>query len=673
MSGIMSMVLGARTAIAAAVDEFFNRVTLLLSGDGTNGAQNNTFLDSSTNNFTITRNGNTTQGTFSPFSQTGWSNYFDGASYLTPSSSPMALGSGAYTVEFWINPTVLAAGSYHVLAANATNGFVVVINNAKISINKFGVGDVLAYNTALTLNTWTHVALVRTGTGTNQTQIYVNGASVATGTDSNNWTVTTSTAIGANSSGTPSQYINGYLSNLRICGVAVYTSAFTPSTTPLTTTSQGASSCTFLTSQDNKFKDNGSTAATFTTAGTPSVQAFSPFAPTAAYSAATNGGSGYFDGTGDYLSVADSADFNLGTNDWTIESWFYATAYSVDYPRLWGQSTAGGTGNNSVGLFFQTQGDGSNINLRWGTTSNQTNDSGAITINATKNQWHHIAVVRDGNTMRLYFNGVQKYSTSVTGVTFYNSTAAFAIGANSSGGELWQGYISDVRLVNGTCLYTGGTTFTPPTAPLTAVTNTKLLTNFTNAGITDATAKNDLETVGNAQISTTQSKFGGASMSFDGSSTVPMPARQTLALGSGNWTIECWVRLGSTGTETTIGQSKNYYTAGFNGNFVFRVGTSNLWRSFDGQSSQATIDGTYSWSTGQWYHVAWVRNGSTVTVYRDGTSLGSTTDSKTLNDSANGITLGSSLNAYVDDLRITVGVARYTANFTAPTVAFPLS
>jgi hypothetical protein len=162
-------------------------------------------------------------------------------------------------------------------------------------------------------------------------------------------------------------------------------------------------------------------------------------------------------------------------------------------------------------------------------------------------------------------------------------------------------------------------------------------------------------------------------MSFDGSSTVPMPARQTLALGSGNWTIECWVRLGSTGTETTIGQSKNYYTAGFNGNFVFRVGTSNLWRSFDGQSSQATIDGTYSWSTGQWYHVAWVRNGSTVTVYRDGTSLGSTTDSKTLNDSANGITLGSSLNAYVDDLRITVGVARYTANFTAPTVAFPLS
>ena len=51
----------------APADPYFYDVTLLLSGDGTNGGQNNTFLDSSTNNFTITRNGNTTQGSFSPY------------------------------------------------------------------------------------------------------------------------------------------------------------------------------------------------------------------------------------------------------------------------------------------------------------------------------------------------------------------------------------------------------------------------------------------------------------------------------------------------------------------------------------------------------------------------------------------------------------------------------
>ena len=52
------------TAGNLPVDPQFNYVTMLLHGDGTNGAQNNTFLDSSTNNFTVTRNGKTTQGSF---------------------------------------------------------------------------------------------------------------------------------------------------------------------------------------------------------------------------------------------------------------------------------------------------------------------------------------------------------------------------------------------------------------------------------------------------------------------------------------------------------------------------------------------------------------------------------------------------------------------------------
>ena len=63
---------------AAPSDPQFDYVTLLLNGDGTNGAQNNTFLDSSTNAFTITRNGNTTQGSFSPYGSL-WSNYLNGA------------------------------------------------------------------------------------------------------------------------------------------------------------------------------------------------------------------------------------------------------------------------------------------------------------------------------------------------------------------------------------------------------------------------------------------------------------------------------------------------------------------------------------------------------------------------------------------------------------------
>ena len=63
-------------------DPYFQYVTSLLHGDGTNGGQNNTFLDSSSNAFSITRNGNTTQGSFSPYGS-NWSTYYGGSDYFT--------------------------------------------------------------------------------------------------------------------------------------------------------------------------------------------------------------------------------------------------------------------------------------------------------------------------------------------------------------------------------------------------------------------------------------------------------------------------------------------------------------------------------------------------------------------------------------------------------------
>ena len=79
MAGALTAAIAAAFSggAAAATDPYYEYTTLLLPGNGTNGAQNNTFLDGSTNNFTITRNGNTTQGTFSPFSQTGWGGAFN--------------------------------------------------------------------------------------------------------------------------------------------------------------------------------------------------------------------------------------------------------------------------------------------------------------------------------------------------------------------------------------------------------------------------------------------------------------------------------------------------------------------------------------------------------------------------------------------------------------------
>ncbi|HUX02614.1 MAG TPA: LamG-like jellyroll fold domain-containing protein, partial [Phycisphaerae bacterium] len=106
MSGVLHGVIASlKAAAAAATDSFFKYVTLLLNTTSTNGAQNNTFLDSSTNNFTVTRNGNTTQGTFSPFSQTGWSNYFDGTGdYLSVprNNAFLPVANEDFTFEAWV-------------------------------------------------------------------------------------------------------------------------------------------------------------------------------------------------------------------------------------------------------------------------------------------------------------------------------------------------------------------------------------------------------------------------------------------------------------------------------------------------------------------------------------------------------------------------------------------
>jgi hypothetical protein len=151
--------------------------------------------------------------------------------------------------------------------------------------------------------------------------------------------------------------------------------------------------------------------------------------------------------------------------------------------------------------------------------------------------------------MRFYINGVQVGSSVAANVSV-NSNAAweFRIGNYSNNTtRYWNGYISGFRAVPNTAVYTSA--FVPPTAPPTAITNTQLLLNFTNAGIVDSTAKNVLETVGNAQISTAVSKFGGSSMYFDGTGDYLFsPVSQNFSF-PGDFTIEGWMNTSTTSTE----------------------------------------------------------------------------------------------------------------------------
>jgi hypothetical protein len=631
---------------------------MLLHGDGTNGAQNNTFLDSSTNNFTITRNGNTTQGTFSPYGS-NWSNYFGGSSdYLSLSgNAALTFGTGDFCIEGWINPTSTSGEKAIIgnVLTNTTTTWVVEIYNNYLRIAQYSP-ILLTSSSTIPANTWTHFAITRSGT---TLRLFLNGVLDNSTTNSTNFSDnSTGFRIGDVPYGAK---FGGNISNVRLVkGTAVYTSAFTPSTTPLT----AISGTSLLTCQSNRFIDNSTNAFAITVNGTPSVQRFSPFSPSAAYSTSVIGGSGYFDGSGDYLTVPDNAAWDLGSGDFTIESWVYPTA-SPNQPIIVGQWS------NPYAWVLLLSNDG-NRYLRALLFDGSFRDyisSTSLQLNA----WNHCAFVRESNTVSLYLNGSRVFTTTYTGTVSTSSTAV-SIGADTSGASPTQGYISNTRVVKGTALYSG-TTYTVPTAPLTAVSNTQLLCNMTNGGIFDNAMMNNLETVGNAQISTSVVKFGTGSMAFDGSGDylVSNPATSNLyAFGLGDFTIEGWIYLNSVADNQSL---IDFRPSGTNGAYpLIYVSSTSL--TYYVNSASRINGGAVATST--WYHFAVARSGTNTKMFLGGTQIGSTyTDSNSYLAGAGAPWIGifrdgsGALNGYIDDLRITKGYARYTSNFTPPTAAFP--
>lgn len=660
----------------SSTDPQFNYVTMLLHGDGTNGAQNNTFLDSSTNNFTITRNGNTTQGSFSPYG-TLWSNYFDGTGdYLSlPASSSWVTGSsGSVTIEFWANAT--ADGYYYLMDQGAGNQAVISIGFTASTgyVYWYNGGTFLAQITNLNIPSgiWTHFAFVLVS-GT--PKVYVNGVQQSGTYNNGSFGQNATLEIGRFGGGT-SYYFKGYISNFRfVSGQAIYTANFTPSTTPLT----AVSGTSLLTCQSNRFIDNSSNAFTVTVNGNPSVQRFSPFAPSAAYSTATIGGSGYFDGSGDYLDVNSTSTFDFGTGDLTIEFWAKPNA-ATNYQGVVCVTYNGGNPNNGYLIVELSPARGLFVNA----DAFSTEVSSTAAYPAYENAWHHWAVTRASGTWKIFKDGVsQTLATNTIGSANFTGTTGVIVGAQVGSGSSpayypFNGNLSDVRIVKGTAVYTSN--FTPPTAPLTAITNTQLLTNFTNGAIFDNAMMNDLETVGNAQISTSVKKYGTGSIYFAGANHyLANVAQLSATFGTGSFTIEFWMYLPGTQVNVygTVFDTRPSGTtsASYPRIYMEQSGNVLVYQGDGGTIVSSALSNT------TWHHIAVVRSGTTTTLYVNGTSDG-TPITGAANDlicnpagawvGANSLSPGNyQFYGYIDDLRITKGYARYTANFTPPTAAFP--
>lgn len=644
-------------------DANFENVSLLLSGDGTNGAQNNTFLDSSTNNFTITRNGNTTQGSFSPYGS-NWSNYFPGTSYLNTATNgtAFAMGTGDYTIEGWgfKSDSTDDVGLFGTEATGIRLYWYGGILYHQCGLNSTGGSGVTVSETAPSLNTWFHWACVRSS-GT--IRLYINGVSTtSTGSATANINSTYMT-IGREMVNYTNYYWVGNISNVRaVKGTAVYTSNFTPSTTPLT----AISGTSLLTCQSNRFIDNSSNAFALTVNGTPSVQRFSPFNPTAPYSTSVIGGSGYFDGTGDYLSVPNNSALDL-SGDFTIDCWYYGSTLSGE------QCIFHNYNADQRGVSFHVNGIYPRIlagNGSWFVVLDSS-------IGISANTWNYIAATRSGSTWTIWVNGVSGGTASSASTPSF-TTDPTTIGRFTSGTPLaLGGYLSDLRVVKGTAL-----TITVPTAPLSAVSGTSLLTKYQNAGIPDLAMQNNLETVGNAQVSTSVKKYGTGSLAFDGSGDYLQIVNNNIFDTNGTFTLECWIYQPSSGDGCFVGRGggDGSWSASNGHQFLLFISGGTLYWMWNTGGGGNTSISTSAPASGQWHHLAVGYNGTTTRFWLNGTSLGTSTTGYTMPTTRNIIRVGlnpsneSPLNGYIDDLRFTKGIDRYgvsNSTITPPASALP--
>jgi hypothetical protein len=676
-------------------DPYLSYVSLLLEGDAANNSTNNEFVDSGPSGLAITRFGTTTQGSFSPFSrQNGaWStyhpvrtSYFANSFFVNGTTSTGNIGEN-FTAEFWFKGSSSSAWSAVVgkTAWNTTSSDVwwSGVSHTGENVGKFFLGVYHSTNQVkLFFSTsrvdddrWHHCAAVKQGT---TYIIFVDGVLQSTevfATALNSSTAYNVTVGGGTNNSTGGDYgrTNCHLSNVRITNTAVYTDSFTPSASPLT----AITGTVLLVCQDNRLKDNGPNNYSCTVQqGTPTVSAYGPFADTNLVTTSELG-SGYFNGTTDYLTLADNNDWTFA-GDFTIDAWVYLETTTVTQAIVahWPNNT---TTNRSFLVQVTSTGKLSHLH---GIGTSVIPTTGATTL--IPNTWTHVAVSRTGTTVRLFVNGVVDATATVSG-SYNDASGILYIGrGNALSSPSLKGHISNLRIVNGTALYTGN--FSVPTSPTTAVANTKLLANFANAGAVDSAKNLILTTVGNAKISTEQSKFGGSSVSFDGTGDyLSSPASPQLDFGTGDFTIECWFYVAGNSPLDNMNRRIAALTATYpssgtiTGMGLFIMGDSTA--TGTGILFANYVSGT-SWyfdyagaiAQGVWHHVAVSRQGALMRLFLNGTIVASGNINNQSITNPNALTIGRTVysgytydfNGYIDDFRITKGVARYTENFTPP-------
>jgi hypothetical protein len=384
-----------------------------------------------------------------------------------------------------------------------------------------------------------------------------------------------------------------------------------------------------------------------------------------------------FDGLGDYLTLADSSDWDFGTGDFTIEFWYRTTTVTSAVEILSQRSTTYGPiyvrrNSSKIDLFISTNG------TSWLAGAAPIVESPTISINT----WYHVAITRRSGTFYLYLDGVPVDSNaSYSTTTLPDSTDTFRIGGSSATSGT-NGQIDELRITKGVDRYASYFDFSAPTQAFSSSdpswSSVKLLMNMDAYPLVDSSSSplSGIYTgTGATTVSPIQSttvKFGsGAALLAATNSNVVIPADTRFDVGSSDWTWEMWVRAPDGGTFRRVG----FLTTPF-----MRIQTSGSTLTFGlswNASAYTTLLARALPSTSQFFHYRVTRKGSRYTLHENGTLLAALTNATSNTGSINLIVGGGSGNTnstdgYVDDVRLSVGVARDApSSFPLPVKRLP--
>jgi len=391
------------------------------------------------------------------------------------------------------------------------------------------------------------------------------------------------------------------------------------------------------------------------------------------------------------IPIAPGGPMDLSIGDFTCEFWLNLTAATAFGQPIMGNFTSSG---GSQGWILElTNGTGGNMAI------GLVVQSSGVTytpFQIVPGVWTPVAVVRQGNQIDMFVNGVPSGAPLSAGGSIGTDTL-FTISGNVVSGLSLIGQIDELRITKGVCRYPVGITYTPDSTPFSTVdcgcdpdfSDVTLLVNFDGTnGQTTATDRslvaNTLTFHGTAALSTSAPKFGTASVNGGGSSvdgvTTPVSAAGPLDLSTGDFTVEYWVKPNA---YHTYGQPLVYCatnTPAVVGWFAALSAGDGTSMAIGGGLGTHAFPHNFSLVTpGVWTHIALVRQGTACDLFVDGVAAGGTPaitgsiGTDTSIQMRTGVPeYGAGFDGGIDEVRITKGLCRYPPGvaFTPPAIPF---